>query len=194
VEQVADLAPRPQGLDESLVARRLLWELDLVDELAALLVGVAGQRQGAGAVTAVAPEDDKLSTVEQVRQLRRVHFGYLYFLRAGELEVGQDGVADLAVEPANLDLDVLLRTDVGADRARLVSELVEQSGVDIVADAEGEDARAGGVAVLDVLEDLLRVALADGRLAVGEEDNGKVTVAAAGTHVDRPTQPLLQSR
>ena len=33
--------------------------------------------------------------------------------------------------------------DVGADRPRLLGQLVEQVGVDVVADAEGEDARVG---------------------------------------------------
>ena len=52
-------------------------------------------------------------------------------------------MADLAVQARDLGLDVLGRADVGADRPRLLGELVEQGGVDVVADAEGEDARVG---------------------------------------------------
>ena len=141
-----------------------------------------------GALAAVTAHDDQLVAVEQVGQLGRINLVEGDVVRRRELQVRQHGVADLAVQAADLGLDVLGRPHVGGQGARLVGDGVEERGVDVVADAEGEDARVGRVLGLDVLQDLVRVGLADGRLAVREEHDGErparvlAAVAQRGGH------------
>ena len=65
---------------------------------------------------------------------------------------------------------------------RLLGQGVEEGGVDVIADAEGEDARVGRVLLGDVLEDLLGIGFADGRLAIGEEDDGEGPGFVVGAH------------
>ena len=103
-------------------------------------------------------------------------------------------MADLAVQAAHLGLDVLLRPHISADRSRLIGHLVEHGGVDIVAHAEGEDARVARVLAGDVLENLLRVGLADGRLAIGEEDNGERPARVAAAHAESGEHGIVDGR
>ena len=139
----------------------------------------------------------------------RIDFVELHIGRR-EFHVRHDRVADFGVERRRLDFDILGRADVGADGPGAVRELVEHRGVHVVADAEGEDARAGRVFIDDVFDDLRRVALVDGRLAIGEEDDverppgvfaaqveGRVQGrldggAAAGAEVIDPLRGLLK--
>ena len=55
----------------------------------------------------VAAEDDELAAVEQVGQLRRIDLVERDVVADRQLQVGQHRVADLAVEAADLGLDVL---------------------------------------------------------------------------------------
>ena len=61
-----------------------------------------------------------------------------------------------------------------------LGQLVQERGVDVIADAEGEDARVGRVLGHRVLHDLVHVGLADGRLAVGEEHHVEAPAFVAG--------------
>ena len=77
--------------------------------------------------TRITAEHYQLGAVEQVRQLRRVHFRNLDVRAHDQLQVRQHGVADLAVQAGRLGLDVLELADVGADRPAAVREPGQRS-------------------------------------------------------------------
>ena len=90
----------------------------------------------------------QLSAMEQVGQLRRIDFVQFDVAVDGQLQIGQHGIADLGVQPARLDFDVFGFADIGGHGPAIVGQGIEHSGVDVIADAEGEDARVGSVAWL----------------------------------------------
>ena len=52
-------------------------------------------------------------------------------------------------------------------------KLVEEGRIDVVADPEREETRVRRVLGGDIFENIGRLQLAEGRLSVGEEDDGK---------------------
>src|SRR5262249_51994182 len=108
-----------------------------------------------------------------------------------ESDVGQYRVADLAIEAGDLGLDVLGRTNVGTESLGVFGELVEKSGVDIVANAEGEYPCVRRVVADHVFDDLFRLHLADGWLAVREEYDGKRPALVLGPHLERRVESRL---
>src|SRR5262249_739057 len=150
----------PQMLDKALVVASLVGEGQLVNELLRFLADLAGDLDGGGALAVVPAQDDQLRTVEQVGQGNRVDLQQADVVGGGELEVGQHRIADLGVRSADLGLDVLGGANIGAQGTGLLGQLIEEGGVDVVADPKGEDARVGRVFGQGVLGDLLDVGFA----------------------------------
>ncbi len=78
-----------------------------------------------------------------------------------------------------------------ADRPAVLGQGVEHGGVDVIADAEGEDARVGRVLLADVGQDLLGIGFADGRPAIREEDDGEGPGFILGAHVEGGGQGVV---
>src|SRR5258708_5926458 len=98
---MAYLAARPQVFDEALVPRGLVGEVELVNELLGVLADIAAQLDCGVSLAGVAAKDDELAAVEEVGQLLRIHFAERDALADVELEVGEDGIADLGVQAAD---------------------------------------------------------------------------------------------
>ena len=81
------------------------------------------------------------------------------------------GRAHLAVQPADVGLDVLVGPHVFALAEILARQAVEQAAVHVVADAEVDHPRAELVVLLGVGDDLGFVRLAGRRQAVGQEQD-----------------------
>src|SRR5262249_44748426 len=88
-----------------------------------------------------------------------------------QVDVGEDGGGDAGVEGGDGFVQALAGADVGAAAVVVLDEGVEEDGVDVVADAEGEEADVGGGGLVDVVEDGGDVGLAFGGETVGEEED-----------------------
>ncbi len=127
--------------DERLAARALAEVQVAVDEGLLLAADFAGQ----GDVdvirrAAIAPDEGQLVAREQVGQrLRRVD-RVEHDAADVQLDVGQHRRADLVVQAGDFFVDPFGRADVGRRAAMIAHQRVEQEGVHVVADAEGEQA------------------------------------------------------
>jgi hypothetical protein len=168
IEQEAHAALRPDRGHEVL-AFAIFGEARVEREDAFGISAATVQADRVVAGLLVAAGHDELLAKEEIRQPAWRHAIPLD-LRALELQVAQDRVRDLVEERADLDLDVLLRSHVVARAACLFAERIDQEGVHVVADAEGEDARFVCVGLLDGREDLLGLLDANARETVGQKD------------------------
>jgi hypothetical protein len=142
-------------------------------------------------VSRVLAEHHDLAAVKQVRQLRRLHILQHDLLAHRQLQVHQHRMIDLGVQAADLGFNVLGGTDVGAGRARLQRDLIEQGGVDLMADTEREYARARRVLGQYILHDLGGIGHADSRQAVGEKDHGEGPAGVGLTQVEGSEQGVV---
>src|SRR5439155_25891346 len=127
----------------------------------------------------------------QVGQWRRVEPGHANVGGEGQGRSGQHRVLYFGEEVGDLHLDVLLGEDVLADGVRFFGDLVEQVCVDVVADAEAKDARVVPAVFPDIAHDLVFAGHADGRQAVGEEDDDERSCAAFGPERQRFLQRVV---
>ena len=178
IEDFADPADGPELLDEGQGLVVALFH-QLGGEVVGLLLAAdrAFDDDLGLARRMVAADHDQLLAGEQVEGALGVNsvdrLGATRLLVEGELEgdVGQHGSFDPPVEPADAVFDVFVGPDVLALAEVLADELVEQTAVDVVADAQAEDPGADPVRLLRPLDDLAFIRLAGGRQAVGEEDH-----------------------
>ena len=105
----------------------------------------------------------------------------------GDRDVGHHGCADAAVELADGGFDVFVGPHVFALAEVGAGQLVEQPAVDVVADAEREQAGANVVGGFGILFDGGFVGFAVGGQAVGEEDD-VVRAAAVGEQAERAVE------
>src|SRR5690606_14440733 len=97
-----------------------------------------------------------------------------------QVEIGQDRRAHFGVEAADLFIDALAGTNVGAGAALLLGQGVEQQGVHVIAHAEGEDAQVRGGRLVDVVEDERGFDHAAGGQAIGQKDDGSRSLGVGG--------------
>ena len=189
VEQVADLAARPQLLDEVLAGRRfgLRREVHLVDELLLLLADLPVSLIAGVPVPGVAADHDELRAVEQVGQLRRVDLVDAGCRRrSSSFRSVSTGWLILPYRLRDLRLDVLGRADVGADGPRVSASWSSIAAFTSSPTPKVKMRVLAGVLGGHVLHDLVRVGLADGRLAVGEEHDGERPARVARPHARAP--------
>src|ERR1700736_5531648 len=100
--------------------------------------------------------------------MRRIDLLYRHAVADAQPQVGKHRITYLAVQAANLRLDVFGFQDIGAGGSRLFGQAVQEAGVDVVFvdHAEGEDTRTGRVFLRNVVQDLVEIGFTDGRLAV----------------------------
>ena len=122
---------------------------------------------------AVASDDDQLAAGEQVGQ----RFGNeveCTGVAQIEVEIGQDRRADLGIEGRHRFVDVLIGQDVGRRPMVGFGQRVEQDGVDVIADPEGEQSQAARGRACQVFEDCLALRHPFGGQAIGQEqDQGR---------------------
>ena len=170
VEEIADLAPRPDRGDEVVIGRHLgEFRLERLREEAVSRMPLECER--GGAVAFVSADHLELLALEEVGEPRRIHLDETRPAADFQLEVGPHRALDLGRERRHFHFQVLGRAHVSAATARRFRQQVEQVGIDVVADPERVDADSIAVAPIDDLEDLRRLGQADRRQAVGQEDD-----------------------
>ena len=97
----------------------ILYVSHAAEEVARLGADGAGQFDFGFPFAAVTAEDDELVAVEQIRQLRRIHFAQMHIVADVHFEIGQDRIADFAVQAAHLGFDIFGFADIAADSPRL---------------------------------------------------------------------------
>ena len=171
VDDEADAADRPEPLDEVVRrpaprAREIGLDLDRLPIAADLAAEL--DRRPAGLT--IAPDPDDLAALEEVGDVAGI----------GPVDVDpaqldrdprEHGPGHLAIEGPDVLLEILVGPDVLARPAVPAAQAVEETGVDVEADAEREDAGPDLVGVPGDLGDLHLARLARGREAVGEEDH-----------------------
>ena len=135
-----------------------------------LAADLAADPDGGGSAPRVAPDPGDLAPFEQVGEVAGV--GPVH-IQASQVDAdpAERGAGELGVKRADVALDVLVGADVLAGPAARAADAIEEPGVDINADAEGEDPRPCLVGVLRVLGDLEFGGLARGGQTIGEEED-----------------------
>ena len=154
VEQVADLACRPQRGDE--LVPPLVTECQIfVNEALRPPVDHSLQRDRSRSPLAIATHQHQLGPGEQVGQ--RIGVGILHtHTPESEFDVGQDRRADLGIKGTHLLVDALAGANVGAGSPQLSGHGVQQQSVDVVAHTKGKDTGVGSRRLLHVVEDEIR--------------------------------------
>ena len=171
VEQPLDARLGPDLRDE-VAARRRLRKLDRNinrDRLAARIPAQVEHRLARAAEAAAHQQRASLEEVGQPARLAVERATASPALRRRP-RVDQERRPQPLEQRAERDLEVLVFTDVARVAAPLDRELGQQEVLHVVADAEGEEAGARGL-LPPRGEDAFRRRLADGRIAVGEEDD-----------------------
>ena len=105
---------------------------------------------------------------EQILRLARVHMERVQPVALHD-HVGERRPRDLLTQGIDLGFDLLLAADEISRAVVLLDQIVQQPDVDLVADAQGEDACARLVCLPGQLEDLVRLGQANRRLPIGDE-------------------------
>ena len=176
IEQEADAARGPEARDEFVIVG-LVRKFHVVGEFLRLAVDRAFDLHRAVALTGVTAGEQKLLALEQVGHGRGIEFGHAHRAGEGDLGIRQHRFLDLGEEGRDFDFDVFFRQHVLAEGFCLLGDFVEQMRVHVGADAEAEDARVGFVRLLHRAHDQVFLGVADGRTAVGEEDDDVGSVA-----------------
>ena len=85
--------------------------------------------------------------------------------------LGEHRAGELGEEAGDAGFDIFVRLDVFAGASVLGGQAVEEPGVHVVADAEGEDAGVGLVGFLGTFGDGDFAGFAGGGQAVGQEED-----------------------
>ena len=149
--------PGPHAVDLG-IGRIGLRELQLRGLFDFDAVDAAAQRDLRRPAAAIAAVDADRRAEVEIRHRRRLEVGDIH---AGELDfqVGGEGPHELLPERLGLAREVVAGREEGGQAAGVFGELFEQRTVDVVADADAEDARVAR-ALLDLLQQGLRAPVA----------------------------------
>ena len=175
---------RPEGSSFTRVVKAALLAVAFADQFHLSLAGAA-----------ITPSHRDLVALEEIRKIARRPLGEARAFTAAELnaQVGQRRLGHLGEEVRELDLEILVGENVGAEGARLRRELIEQVSVHVGAHPEREDAHAAGRAdaFLHHVENLLVARRPDVGETIGEEDHDVRPIGRGRTRSQRRLERLV---